>query len=191
MTENKTELTIQVPRAKPGATPPEGAQPNVLGNAAGPNLADAEAIRARRREIHKKFDDQQGQPDAGAPLSEAEPAEAPELPEDLESVELQLPNGAVVEFGPPPGISLQMRLARMLGSENANLVAQGLYRILMCVRSINGQKVPAITTKLEAERVANLVGDNGIDILSITYHTYWPPPKVNDLPVVKKNQRIS
>jgi hypothetical protein len=119
------------------------------------------------------------------------PAEMPEPEEDLESVEVQLPNGLVVEFGPPSDVSLTMRIIRVLGDSASSPVASAVYRILFSIRTVNGTAVTPITNSIEAEKLANKIGDGGIDILSMVMNTYWKPLRMNQLPVLKKNQRKS
>ena len=147
-------------------------------------------------------DARQATRDARARLSEtveqqkAAPAvpDAPELPpyepdEDLESVEVQLPNGLLVEFGPPRDVSLTMRIIKILGDNASSDLIGGVYRILLSVRSVNGKPVTPITNSIEAEKLANQLGDAGIDILVMVSKTHWKPIRLSQLPVIKKNQR--
>lgn len=162
-----SELTVTVDR-NPKAAPED-------------NLA--EQIRSKRAEVHAKYDEIEAIK-APPPVDDTiEPVE------DLDSVELDLPNGMRVEFGPPSGISLSMRIIRLLGEQSSNSLAVGILRILMCVRSINGAPVAPITTQIDADKMANRIGDDGIDILSTVYAQYWKPVRQNDLKLIKKNLR--
>lgn len=145
-------------------------------------LSDArEATRAARAALAETVNEQKSAP-APAPA-----AQEHEVDEDLESVEVQLPNGLVVEFGPPSGISLTMKIIKLLG--DAPDIATSVYRILLCVRSVNGKPVTPITNTIEAEKLANQLGDVGIDILAMVSKAHWKPIRLAQLPVIKKNQR--
>ena len=145
----------------------------------------ADDIRAKRAKLHQKFEEREA-------VEKAEPVtlEAPEAPdENLESIEAELPDGSIVEFGPPSGISLSMKIIRILGERAANEVEANILRVLMCVRSIDGVKQSSITTQIDAEKLANKIGDDGLQILAALYRLNWKPVTTKDLKVVKKNLR--
>ena len=127
-----------------------------------------------------------------APAADAPPAAPPEKPrEDVDSVEVKLPNGLVVEFGPPAGVALTFKLAQILGDMVANPGANMAMRILMCVRKIEGIPVAMPQNMVEAQGLANRISDDGLDHLASVYMTYWPNLTVKDLGVLKKNLRQS
>src|SRR4051794_8670132 len=71
----------------------------------------ASEVRARRKVIHEQAE----RDIAGARLSSSEPTEPIETPvrEDIEAIEITLRDGRVVNYGPPTGISLADRIARL------------------------------------------------------------------------------
>ena len=140
-----------------------------------------EATRAAREKLE--------QVQAAPPIKQTPAEQPPHEPiEDVESVEVQLPNGMVVEFGPPRDISLTMRVIKLLGDDAGSM--QGMiYQLLLSIRSINGTPVPPITNTIEGEKLANKIGDAGIDILLGVKNEYWKPIRVSQLPILKKNLR--
>jgi hypothetical protein len=152
-------------------------------------------IRERRRQIH-----QQAKVDsAGAGLGPATEDPVPAPPrEDIESIEITLPDGRVVEYGPPNNISLSDRIARLYSTRTAveggpdpGITEYRLTRLLMGVRTIGGKAVPAVTNLVERTRMANQLGDQAIDLLNLFDNRHWPPLRESELPVVKKNLRQS
>jgi hypothetical protein len=113
---------------------------------------------------------------------------APPPRESVDSVELALPDGRTILFGPPPGISLNLRIPELLGEEMTRVNALVL-RVLLSVRAINGSPPPQIFNKVDMHKVAHVLGDDAIDALAIALDLYWPPVTVKDLRVVKKNLR--
>lgn len=139
-----------------------------------------DAVRQRREEMMAK-----ARAEAQAiPLAVEE--EVDETPrEDLDSVTLTLPCGEV-EFGPPPGVSLTVRVATFPDAPSRGNV---LLRVLMCVRSIDGKPVRPLANMVDVQRLANIIGDQYLDVLAELYNQYWPPLSVRDLPTIKKNPR--
>jgi hypothetical protein len=127
-----------------------------------------------------------------AETTEAETGGAPEEAikgrEDLSTIDVELPDGRVVHFGPPEGIALQLRIAALLGDKLTSYTAH-IMRTLMCVRAIEGKVMTPIANGVDAQRVANLIGEDGVDLLGLALQTYWPPMTPADLKVVKKNLR--
>jgi len=140
----------------------------------------ADEIKARRALIHERsrLEDIPKAP---------EPEEVDGPREDVESVEFVLPDGRLVVMGPPPGISLTMRILNMGTVAPAKAV---LYRVLMCVRELDGVKPEAVVDDITAQKLCNSLGDNNIDILSAVYQENWPGVRRGDLPKVKKNLRV-
>lgn len=145
-------------------------------------------IATRRRLLHDKFERENS---AAPSLDLARATEVPEAPrEPLASVLVSTPAGEIL-FGPPTGISLTMRIAMMLGEKNANRTQQICLRTLMCVQAIDGQRVDPITSEVEAQYLANMLGDGVMDFLFGVLHEYWPPPNKQDLRVLSKNKRVT
>ncbi len=136
------------------------------------------AVAARRAQMQAKAArEHQEEPEA---MPEAAPRE------DVESVELSLPDGRVVEFGPPNGVSLTLRVATFPDMPPR---AVGLVQVLMCVRSIDGQAQRPLNNMVDVQKLANTLGDPAIDLLATLYTELWPPLSPSDLPTIKKNLR--
>lgn len=149
-------------------------------------MADA---REATRQARAKLTDAVAEQKAESATPEVSDKVPYEPDEDLESVEVKLPNGLLVEYGPPRNISLTMRVIKLLGESAESGVTAGIYRILLSIRTIDGVPAAPITSTIDAEKLANRIGDAGIDILTMVHHTHWKPLRLTALPVVKKNQR--
>ncbi len=114
--------------------------------------------------------------------------EIPEVTEHLSSIEVELPGDIRVKFGPPPGVSLTMRIINLAGQRDLGMQASMMLRVLLSVQEVNG--VPKIITNLlDAQKLANDLGDHALDLLSILFVQYWRTPSLQALRVVKKNPR--
>ena len=165
--------------------------PDLAGAKAGQDAA-GDAIRKGRRKVHERarVEERGGRVDGPATA----PTAAPELPyvppEDLDSIELTLPNGTAVVFGPPRGVSLTVRLANFYGPVPYGSLDYGLTRMAMCIRTLNGEPPePAIVNTIARDLHLNRLGDDGIDILNHYLNTLWPPLSRQALPALKKNLR--
>ena len=151
------------------------------------NEALGEQVRRRRKQIHE-----QARVDAAVAEQAEEAAKEvkpPEPREDIDSVEVTLRNGLTVEYGPPTGISLLDRIARFYGGRDPSVSEFRLTRILMGVRTVNGKVVAPVSNEIERTKLANRIGDEGIDLLFYYDRTYWPPLRQAELPSVKKRLR--
>ena len=176
-----TEFRVKVDR-NPGASPEEGP----LQQAAAAKSVNAEELMKRRKKIH-----QQAAREENERKLDDEIAEAPRPPrEDLASVEVSLPNGMVVEIGPTPGVALTMRLLHYYGANEFSMADEAITRALMCVRAIDGDPYPTITSPMDRDRLGHRLGDEGIAVVVTTYRTYWPPLVLSELPVLKKTPRM-
>jgi hypothetical protein len=120
------------------------------------------------------------------------PAESEALPpprEDVESIEVKLLDGRMVEFGPPPGISLTMRIAMTIPDATSNPVIDRLARVCMCIRTIDGKQPRQIANIVDLTAVANMLGDVPIDELAFWYDKHWGQVRISDLQLLKKNLR--
>jgi hypothetical protein len=179
-----TEARITINRS-PAAPRKEGR----LNPARQANEAVGEQIRRRRKKIHD-----QARIDAAVTEQQQEAAKTAEPPpprEDIDSIEVPLRNGMTVEYGPPNGISLLDRIARFYGGRDPSVSEFRLTRVLMGVREINGRPVPPLTNEVERTKLANRIGDEGIDLLFYYDRTYWPPLRQAELPVAKKKYRVT
>jgi hypothetical protein len=185
----ETTISVGAPQApRPRAT---GAQRPDLGGMSQAAGAQEEFM-ARRRAVQERasraveFADQD---EREAAEREAELLAEAQAQEPLESIELQLPNGLEVEYGPPSGISITMKLIRMFGDSGWTTPRGTLYRVLMGVRRINGEAVNPINSIIDGEKLANRIGDEGMEILIRVQSQYWRPTPQVDMLVVKKNPR--
>lgn len=182
----KSELHLSAPAG--GAVPIRDINGDVAHAAAG---ATAEQIEAKRAAVHAATHAEH----AALAAAEAQDGEgeggdeaATATREDVETVELKLPDGRMVLFGPPSGVATQLKVASLLGAD-LNPYTSHLMRSLLSVRQIDGKPVPAIGNRVDAHRVANMVGEDGVELLGVALNTYWPPVSIADLAVVKKNLR--
>jgi len=136
------------------------------------SLSDT-AAKMRERQAAE----QQSEPEAPAPTPR----------EDVESVEVKLTDGRKVLFGPPKGISLTMRIA--MHFPEASAVIDRLARVLMSIQEIDGKKPISISNMVDLTRLANEVGDTGIDELNFWLQRYWGNIQLSDTQVLKKNLR--
>jgi hypothetical protein len=123
-------------------------------------------------------------------IDEEEAAEASRIVneyEPVESLELVMPDGTLILYGPPKGISLSMRLIRMFGDANWTSATGTYFRVLMCVQAINGDPVRPISSRIEGEKLANKIGDVAMEYLIQIHAKYWAANNEVDLLVVKKN----
>lgn len=150
-----------------------------------PTAKETADIQARRAAVHEK-----ARQDAAADSDiDLAPPAAPR--EDVESVELQMPDGRKVLFGPPPGISLMLRVSQILGPAVQDLMLNGLTRTLLCIREVDGKSPAPLRTAMDVQKAALRWGDPGLNYLMTVYAKYWPAVSVDDLPVLKKNLRES
>lgn len=161
----------------------ELAAPGMEHNTTHPN---EDEIRKRRAEMFERAEKLE------APQMDLSPSREDYKPhEDLESIEVQLPDGRNVVIGPPPGVSLTMRNAMMFGPETPNRLLSSMVRLMHCIRSIDGKSVPTINNLVDAQALANALGDTAIDLLFGVLADYWPALSQKDLVIVKKSARHS
>jgi len=173
--------------------PTEPTKPGRLAEAAAKQKEVGEQIRKRRGQIHHQAKIDASGEGLGQPQQEPEPA--PER-EDIDSIEVPLADGRIVDYGPPVGISLSDRIARLYstrslaeGGADPGITEYRLTRLLMGVRSINGKPVPTMTNLVERTRLANQLGDEAIDLLTFFDRQCWPPLQMSELPIIKKKLR--
>ncbi len=174
-------IAVLTEKISPDQIPQAGAQ------------VDAEDIKARRAAAHAIFEQGEGS-DRTIDLEKlaSEEIEATKPKERVESLLIRAPvNGAPaeIEFGPPSGISLSMRLATISGEKNPNRMELYLLRTLMHVRKINGDPVTPINSQVEATFLANMLGDDTLNFLFDTMLETWPPAGKGDLQILSKNLR--
>ncbi len=171
-------ITVQAPKQ-----PPAGVKDMQGAVDAQRKRPAPEALAQKREAIHKATHAQHA--------AEQEQADMPppaKPRENIESLEIKLPDGRVVVFGPPAGVALQMRIANLLGPDLNNFTAM-MARAMMSVRTIEGQPPGAIGNMVDVQRVANMLGEDAVDLLMLALNQYWPPVTVAELQIVKKNLR--
>lgn len=126
---------------------------------------------------------------------------APDGDGETESIELRLPNGAVVTVGPPTVATAF--LAARIGAELAGkgemedtrtqflaLATIGTWvDALFYVKAVNGSPIKRIVNGDQAQVLANNLGDGGMRLIIAAIGKYWPAPSLENLPVIKKNLR--
>jgi hypothetical protein len=118
-----------------------------------------------------------------------EAAAVPEPREDVESIEIKLLDGRVVVLGPPKGVSMTMRIAMTIPEATTNPVIDRLARVLMSVRSVDEKQPRLIGNLVDLTRLANEIGDVGIDELHFWFEKHWGNLRISDLQLLKKNLR--
>lgn len=150
----------------------------------------AHALRKRRAELRERARAEAASGQfAGADDAAQDEMEDVAPREDVVAVVVALPDGRQVEFGPPQGVSLTMRIMTAFGQQQMSPTSEVRMKTLMCVRAIGGVPVRAIGNIVDAQRIANELGDEAIDLLTEAYIEYWPPPRRTDLRVIQKKMR--
>lgn len=184
-TQNAPEFQIRVDR-----NPAEPASGSKFAKAKQANEALAPQIRQRREEIHRMHREETS---ARQTLAENEAAVAQANPppprENIESIEFTAPNGMLIVYGPPTGISLVDRIARLYPGRDTSMAEFRLTRILMGVRSIDGVQMQPIVDEIGRTALANRLGDENIDLLMYYDRTHFPALRQAEVPQIKKNLR--
>lgn len=140
--------------------------------------------RAKEEAQAGEFAGQEPEAEVEADDDNTEPAEPCE---EVEYVELKLPRGQVVEFGPPTDVALAVKIMRF--GRNLSQYEETLTRILMCVRSIDGRRVD-VKDAISRDKVLNEIGDRGLEHLVRAYSRFWMPnPLADELQIIKKVSR--
>lgn len=127
---------------------------------------------------------------AGADDAAGAEAEEAALPrEDVAAVVIALPDGREVEFGPPAGISLTMRLMTGFPQVPMTQANEIWLKTLMSVRAIDGVAARTVGNIVDAQKLANDIGDGALALLTEAYLRFWPPPRREDLKVIQKKMR--
>lgn len=166
---------------------PAGGAPGVQQQAAPVDAARSRpnpaSVAQKRQALHDAANGATAATQAAADTAAAAPAKPRER---VESLEIKLPDGRVVLFGPPTAVALQMRIAGLVG-DNLNNFTATFAKTILSVRNIDGQPVPAVGNMVDVQRVANMIGEDGVDLLMLALNQYWPPVTIGELQVVKKN----
>ncbi len=97
-----------------------------------------------------------------------------------------LPDGREVTMAPPSG-GIIRKVATILGDSESNLGLMMLWaKAMLYVRSVDGSPMPSINSIVDAQKVADILGGQGEEIVMNAYSEFWPPMSVKDLPTIKK-----
>ena len=163
------ELTLSTGAIKAptgGAIPPEiaaavaGQKPAAARQAAPRNRRPVPSPE-RTAALHQQQHDEHAAEEQG---TQSDAADVVKPREDIETIELKLPDGRDVVFGPPAGVSLTARVAILMAGQPPSDALDLIARCCISVRSIDGQRPPAITSRVDVQKVANLLGDNSLDV---------------------------
>lgn len=121
--------------------------------------------------------------------SENEPeADTAEPRERLAAVEIELPSGQVVEFGPPSGVTVAAKLLTFFGGRDPSKAEETITTTMLYIKAIDGSPIEVRDT-IQRDKLLNQIGDDGLLILNYARSQYWPGPLVSDLKIVKKTLR--
>jgi hypothetical protein len=143
-------------------------------------------LQQLRRDTHAATHATHAADAAAAKATDTAAADTPR--EDLDSVEFELPDGRTIILGPPPGIALQIRISNMLGPK-LDAYTAALYRALLSVRQVGSELTRPLVNEVDAQALANKIGEDGVDLCILAMNKYWPPVTTKDLRIVKKNPR--
>ena len=94
-------------------------------------------------------------------------------------------NGLRILYGPPQE-NLSLIVAGILGVEDSrHFVKQMIARTAVCVQQVDGKPYKLPTTWVQCSRIANILGETGVDELMLLHDKYWPTIKKEDLPNVR------
>lgn len=97
-----------------------------------------------------------------------------------------LPDGREVIMAAPSG-GIVRKVAVMISDVNANMGLMLLWlKSMMHVQSVDGSQMPTVNTIVDAQRIADVLGSVGEEIVMGGYHEFWPPVSIGDLQTVKK-----
>lgn len=106
--------------------------------------------------------------------------------EDIEHIEVDLPSGKHVVYGPRPGSNLSWDVAAMMGDESSNMMLSGVVKVVLCIRSIDGKAYQKPGDMILAKKIANLFDERDLDTLFALHNQTWAPLRRSQLPTVKK-----
>lgn len=119
----------------------------------------------------------------GATEEETEPVPPHE---DVEAIEMTLPSGKVVEYGPRRGSNLSWDVAALMGDQSTNGMLAGVIKVVLCIRSIDGKAYQKPGEMILAKKIANMFDERDLDTMYAIHGEVWPPLRRAQLPLVKK-----
>lgn len=153
--------------------------------------AQTDAGRATRRAlVEQARREAKGGKIAGQAEADAERAEDQTIDprEPIDSLTFELPNGCVVEFGPPVGESLTVKMLQIYGNRDFSRAEEDITWTMCCLRMVDGKPV-RITNAIDRDKWLQVVGDEGLGLLRRVHAQYWPPLRRYDLKIIEKKMR--
>lgn len=159
-------------------------QPGVVGNV----VKDTEKAAQAARELQESKSSIKPVPeDELENVRAARKENKDRAPEIVDSIMLELPNGRKVEMQQPK-VATAFALSRIVGNNEGSISIVYL-KALMYIARLDGEQVLPLSNMIDAQQLANKLGDDGFDIILTAYSTYWPTVLPENLPVIKKNLR--
>ncbi len=105
-----------------------------------------------------------------------------------DSYEIDLQDGRTATMRMPAG-SMMRTIAIIAGEMDkaSPLLTVSWLKPLMYVSAIDGKPIPAIRNMTEAQRVSDMLGDRGCDIIAYAWQKLWPPLTDEDEKSIIKN----
>lgn len=176
-------ISVVHPTQVPKGSPLNRPQADMHANDAREPTAEEKAGEMARRQ--RKWDTlEAAAADGTGPSMEGA---SPALPrENVDCIEVDLPNGMHVVYGPRTGTNLSWDTAEILGDDTRNPLLTSLTKVSLCVRSIDGRDFKKPGNKIEARKIANILGEESVDALYLIHDEVWPNVTKKDLPTIKK-----
>ncbi|HTI81732.1 MAG TPA: hypothetical protein VL614_14890 [Acetobacteraceae bacterium] len=108
--------------------------------------------------------------------------------EPIDSLTFELPNGCIVEFGPPVGESLTVKMLQIYGNRDFSRAEEDITWTMCCLRTVD-EKPVRIGNTIDRDKWITVIGDEGLGILRTTLNRYWPPLRRYDLKIIEKKMR--
>lgn len=148
------------------------------------NTEQRRAIKASHEETLRRNQAEKNRP---APADEP----LPKPPEDVQSIQIELPDGRTVDLERPPAGTLNLRIALIAGNgpETMSGMFLSIARAMAHITHIDGEPAPVLDSKVELIKLQNLLGEDGVDAVTIAVNETWPPMQRSQLKIVKKTLR--
>jgi hypothetical protein len=171
---------------------------DLQGGGGQPTAEQLAAGRARRAAQHQTISRNMAPPiDEEAEATAAEQAaaidaanrggDAPERA-DYDTIDLELPNGTVVTYGPVRGIGTALIVAQIVGTRAAAMLAPQTVEILLNIRAVDGVPIK-IENWVQAQALLNKLENPGLEHIMVAHNRYWPPVRLDDLKVLQTRLR--
>lgn len=169
------------------------------GGPQGPELTpeQLEAGRRQRHALHAKMAEPADLADGGVlaggelanPLIDPSVADNATAREDVESIEIRIPNGKVISYGRTRGAAKALVIARIIGVQAQAIMAPQVVEVLVNIRAIDGVPIKTPENMIQAQALLNTIDDDGYETLLVAHNHFWPPQRVDSLQVLQKRLR--